>query len=118
VEAVPGRGSWYDNGPGQAAALARLRAEHADLLAALDCDVAPPYRFALAAALSFHWCVGGFLSEGRRQMDRALAVAPEPTPARGRALLAAIWVAQTQGDLAAAGRWLDEAEALASNISR
>ncbi|WP_330351324.1 ATP-binding protein [Streptomyces sp. NBC_00582] len=105
---------WY--GRGQAEALARLRAEHPNLLAALDQDADPQARLALAAALGFHWCVGGFLSEGRRQCDVALAAAPEPTPERGRALCVAAWVALTQGDLAAADRWLDEADALAEQL--
>jgi predicted ATPase/DNA-binding response OmpR family regulator len=102
--------SWY--GPGQEENLARLRAEHANLLAALDYDAEPRPRLALVAALCWHWCAGGFLSEGRRQFERALAAAPEPSAERARALLAAVWVAQTQGDLATADRWLDEAEAL------
>ncbi|SHH31492.1 ATP-binding protein [Streptomyces sp. 3214.6] len=105
---------WY--GPGQAEALARLRVEYTNLLAALDCGAGPQFRFALAAALAFHWCAGGFLSEGRRQFDRVLAVASDPTPQRARALLAAVWVAQTQGDLAAANHWLDEAEALGEQL--
>ncbi|MCG7210073.1 ATP-binding protein [Streptomyces arenae] len=105
---------WF--GPGQAQALNQLRAEHTNLLAALDCDADPQIKLVLAAALGFHWCAGGFLSEGRRQFDRALAAAPECTLARGRALLGACWVALTQGDLAAADRWLDEAEALAEQL--
>ncbi|MGQ4358394.1 LuxR C-terminal-related transcriptional regulator [Streptomyces sp. SAS_272] len=105
---------WY--GPGQVQDLARLRAEHPNLLAALGWDTDPQARLALAGALAFHWIVGGFLTEGRRQLDRILAAAPEPTPVRGQALLAAIWVAQTQGDLVAADRWLDEAETLAEQL--
>ncbi|KUL31863.1 LuxR family transcriptional regulator [Streptomyces regalis] len=102
--------NWY--GPGQVENLARLRAEHANLLVALDYDGDPRPRFALAAALCWHWCVGGFLSDVRRQFERALAAAPEPSVERARALLAATWVAQMQGDLATADRWLDEADAL------
>ncbi|GAA3796736.1 hypothetical protein GCM10022403_033310 [Streptomyces coacervatus] len=102
--------NWY--GPGQEENLARLRAEHANLLAALDYEGEPRPRLALVAALSWHWCVGGFLSEGRRQFERALAAAPEPSEERARALLAAVWVAQTQGDLATADSWLEEADAL------
>jgi len=49
-------------------------------------------------------------------LERALAAAPEPTPERAQALLAAIWVAQTQGDLATADRWLDEADALGERL--
>lgn len=102
---------WY--GPGQEEALTRLRAEHANLLAALAHDDDPQATLALAAALRFHWCAGGFLAEGRRQLGRALAAAPEPTSARARALCAASWVALVQSDRAAADRWLAEAGELA-----
>ncbi|WP_307835272.1 ATP-binding protein [Streptomyces adelaidensis] len=103
-------------GPGQQEGLVRLRTEHANLLAALDCGGDPQAVLALAAALRFHWCVGGFLGEGRRQFDRVLAAAPEPTPARARALWVAAWVAVLQGDLAAAHRWLDEAGELGERL--
>ncbi|MEU6228991.1 LuxR C-terminal-related transcriptional regulator [Streptomyces sp. NPDC047042] len=99
--------NWY--GPGQEEALARLRVEHPNLLAALGHDDDPQATLALTAALRFHWCAGGFLGEGRRQLERALAAAPEPTPARARALCAASWVALLQGDHAAADQWLAEA---------
>ncbi|MET7655036.1 MULTISPECIES: LuxR C-terminal-related transcriptional regulator [unclassified Streptomyces] len=99
--------NWY--GPGQEEALARLRAAHPNLVAALGYDSDPQATLALAAALRFHWCAGGFLGEGRRQLDRALAAAPEPTPARARALCAASWVALLQGDHVAADQWLTEA---------
>ncbi|GAA2518686.1 response regulator [Streptomyces longisporus] len=102
--------NWY--GPDQVENLARLRVEHPNLLAALDYEGDPRSRLALVAALRWHWCAGGFLSEGRRQFERVLAAAPEPGPERARALLVAVWAAQTQGDLATADRWLDEADAL------
>jgi hypothetical protein len=118
---------WF--GPDQAEILARLRAEHTNLLTALDqrgetvaaavtsgWDGRPMLRpsagnhvpsesggqqaaLALAGALLFHWVAGGFLGEGRRQLERALAMAPEPTAERGRALVAAAYVAQMQFDL-------------------
>jgi predicted ATPase len=98
---------WY--GPGQEEALTCLRAEHANLLAALAYGDDLQATLELAAALRYHWCAGGFLAEGRRQLDRALAAAPEPTPARARALCAASWVALLQSDHRAADRWLAEA---------
>ncbi|WP_063774729.1 winged helix-turn-helix domain-containing protein [Kitasatospora azatica] len=106
--------TWY--GPGQSEKLAGLRVEHANLLAALDYDGDPRPRFALAADLCWHWCTGGFLSEGRRWFDQAFAASSEPSPERARALLSATWVAQTQGDLATADRWLDEADALGESL--
>ncbi|MFF6804452.1 LuxR C-terminal-related transcriptional regulator [Streptomyces sp. NPDC012616] len=107
-------GRWF--GPGQAEDLARLRADHANLLAALDCEGDPRMRLMLASALRYHWCAGGFLGEGRRQFERALAAAPERTPARAWALPFAAWVAQMQGDPTAARRWLDEADALGEQL--
>jgi predicted ATPase/DNA-binding CsgD family transcriptional regulator len=119
-------------GPRQSEILARLRAEHSNLLAALDhghMDVVPgrePQDAAgdnyaqdtleLAAALVFHWTAGGFLSDGRRHLERALARAPEPTPARASALLVAVHVAQCQSDLTAADEWLAEADELAEKL--
>ncbi|MGW0584095.1 ATP-binding protein, partial [Streptomyces sp. NPDC002920] len=103
-------------GPGQEEALARLRAEHGNLLAALDCGDDPQATLSLVTALRFHWCVGGFLGEGRRRFDRSLAAAPEPTPVRAGALWAAAWVALLQGDSAAADRWLDEAGTLGEQL--
>lgn len=106
--------NWH--GPGQEENLARLRTEHTNLLAALDYDAEPRPRLALASALCWHWCAGGFLSEGRRQFERVLAAAPEPSAERARALLVAAWVAQTQGDLVNADRWLDEADTLGRRL--
>ncbi|MGC9537377.1 ATP-binding protein [Streptomyces sp. UG1] len=135
---------WF--GPGQEEALARMRAEHGNFRAALEfgtrvhpagaapvpagpakAEPHPPEHgvtdpadaqqaLRLAAALRFHWCADGFLSEGRRHFDRLLAAAPEPTPVRARALWAAAWVAILQGDLATADRWLDEAEELGERL--
>ncbi|WP_105967758.1 ATP-binding protein [Streptomyces geranii] len=135
---------WF--GPGQEQAMARLRAEHDNLLAALDyaaqaqtttsqsvaavgAGTAEPSQvyeasepgdgqawLGLAAALRFHWCCNGFLSEGRRQFERALTAVATPVPARATALWAAAWVAVMQGDLDTADRWLDEAAGLAEQL--
>ncbi|MGW1783670.1 ATP-binding protein [Streptomyces sp. NPDC002143] len=135
---------WF--GPCQAEILARLRAEHGNLLAALEYrggtrvspmvpatevrsglkPAAEPPRasgsgdrqaaLTLTAALVYHWVAGGFLGEGRRQLERALGEAPEPTTARARALVAAAHVAQVQYDLTVADRWLGEAQELAEGL--
>ncbi|WP_327731397.1 LuxR C-terminal-related transcriptional regulator [Streptomyces sp. NBC_00487] len=105
---------WY--GPGQQESLTRLRAEHANLRAALVQGGDPQAILALVAALRFHWCEGSFLGEGRRWLDQALAAAPEPSPARARALWVAGWVAVLQRDHAAAHRWLDEAAELGERL--
>ncbi|MGW0945444.1 ATP-binding protein [Streptomyces sp. NPDC002623] len=130
---------WY--GPGQEEALARLRAEHTDLLAALErgwsaqvtsksgsleAGAARPAGpepgeaqtyLALVGALRFHWCCNGFLGEGRRQFERLLAAVPDPVPARAVALWSASWAAVMQGDLKVADRWLDEADELGERLN-
>ncbi|MEU6381798.1 LuxR C-terminal-related transcriptional regulator [Streptomyces sp. NPDC046909] len=105
---------WY--GPGQLTSLARLRAEHADLSAALAGGEDPQGTLALVVALRFHWCEGGFLGEGRRWLERALAAAPEPGPVRARALWVGAWVALLQRDHTTAHRWLDGAEQLGERL--
>ncbi|MGW0578504.1 ATP-binding protein [Streptomyces sp. NPDC002920] len=105
---------WY--GPGQEEGLARLRAEHGNLRAALEHSDAGT-ALALVAALRFHWCADGFLGEGRRWLDRALAASPEPTAARARALWVAAWAALLQGDHPAADRSLAEAGELGARLN-
>ncbi|MGW1784972.1 ATP-binding protein [Streptomyces sp. NPDC002143] len=105
---------WY--GPRQREGLTRLRAEHANLLAALDRGGDPQATLALAIALRFHWCEDGRLGERRRWLDQALAAALEPTPARARALWSAAWGAVLQRDHATAYRLLDEAAELGEQL--
>ncbi|WP_327743357.1 LuxR C-terminal-related transcriptional regulator [Streptomyces europaeiscabiei] len=133
---------WF--GPSQVEILDWLRADHGNLLAALEhpeegaggqlgtdnghrpepdaagrgVNVPAPeqVRLRLAAALVYYWIAGGLLSEGRRQLERALAAAAEPTGARARALVEAAYITQTQYDLAAADRFLEEAEELAGRL--
>ncbi|WP_405765323.1 ATP-binding protein [Streptomyces sp. NBC_01538] len=122
---------WY--GPGQQEALGRLRAEHANLRMALEFSNGSPDNdgdsdagvdlgadaqagLALAAALRFHWCANGLLGEGRQQLDRALAAAPEPTLSRARALSAAAYLALLQADPATAQSRLDEVERLGHQL--
>ncbi|MGY1495854.1 ATP-binding protein [Streptomyces sp. QTS52] len=105
---------WH--GSGRLRSLILLRAEHADLRAALARGGDPQATLALAAALRLHWCEGGFLGEGRRWLDHALAAAPEPSPARARALWVAGWVAALQRDHATAYRRVDEAAELGERL--
>lgn len=106
--------SWY--GPGQQENLTQLRAEQAHLRMALEQGGDPQATLELAAALRFHWCEGGFLSEGSRWLDRALTAAPQPTPARARALWIATWIALLRCDHTAASRLLDEATELGQRL--
>ncbi|MDX2935538.1 ATP-binding protein [Streptomyces ipomoeae] len=105
---------WY--GPVHQENLTRLRAELAQLRAALRQGGDPQATLALAVALRFHWCEGGFLGEGRLCLDRALAAAPEPTPGRAKALWVAAWIAVLQSDHATAHRRLDQAAELGDQL--
>lgn len=109
------------NGPGQEAGLARLRADHRNLRAALEwCASDPGSRregLALVAALRYHWCVDGFLSEGRRWLDRMLALPGTSTvepELRAKALWVAAWATLLQGDYDIVETRLDECEMFAS----
>ncbi|MFG1997830.1 ATP-binding protein [Spirillospora sp. NPDC048911] len=107
-------------GPGQEAALARLRADHGDLRAALELCISDPEgpRAALlmTAALRQHWYADGFLPEGRRWVDRALDLPGQPVAERATALWVAAWVSLLQGDLDVAKSRLAECEALAKEV--
>jgi predicted ATPase/DNA-binding CsgD family transcriptional regulator len=110
-------------GPGQVAALAGMREDHPNLVAALEWSCARPDEVnaavALAAALRYHWVVGGYLGEGRRWLDQVLDARPsgEPDPAeRGAALWVIGWVALVQGDWAAADVRLAECTRLAAEL--
>ncbi|MFI6449229.1 tetratricopeptide repeat protein [Kitasatospora sp. NPDC050543] len=68
----------------------RLEADHDNLRAALRSALErdPESALRLAAALRLFWAERGYLAEGRRLLDDALAAAPAPTPLRARALMA------------------------------
>ncbi|MEV6320668.1 LuxR C-terminal-related transcriptional regulator [Nocardia sp. NPDC051787] len=109
-------GRW--NGPGQAAGLAQLRAEHGNLQAALGWATSEPATsrdaLALVTALRYHWATDGFLGDGRRWIDRALRIADPNCPERIPALWVAGWVMLLQGDHDAADQALDECATLAA----
>ena len=112
------RAGWW--GPGQAATLARLRTDRAELQSALtaavteeggtplDVDAA----LDLFANLRYHWAVGGFVREGRAWSERLLVLPGAAADRRLPALLTAAWLCLLQGDLTDAAALLSEAEAL------
>lgn len=103
--------------PGQQTGLARLRTEHANLRTAIETSMADPdgpeSALALVSALRQHWYADAFLGEGRRWLDRVLAL-PHHGPdggARTDALWVAAWVCLLQGDQALARERLTACEA-------
>ncbi|MER5642584.1 AAA family ATPase [Kitasatospora sp. NPDC002227] len=99
-----GEAEWF--GPRQAETAERTRLAHPNLRAALEFSLAEPgeeqQALLLAGTLWYYWVGSGHLGEGRHWLDRALALAPEPTKARAKALWVTGYMATLQGDLARA----------------
>jgi non-specific serine/threonine protein kinase len=94
----------------------RLHAERANFWAAMEYCLSSPGEvrqgLRLAAALWFYWVARGFVRDGRRWLNRALAADTEPTVERARALWITGWIAFLQGDNAASLQLLREATAV------
>jgi predicted ATPase/DNA-binding SARP family transcriptional activator/DNA-binding NarL/FixJ family response regulator len=91
-------------GPQQAARLERLEAEHDNLRAALSWSLERGEEAELglrvAGALGQFWYLRGYLGEGRRWLEEALAKSsPASTAARANALHRLSFLAYLQGDL-------------------
>jgi non-specific serine/threonine protein kinase len=105
-------------GAADAAWIARLEADHANLRAAIDWALRDASRagiaLRMAAALHWFWFTRGRLREGRRALARALALdAPEASVLRARALIALGMMAVWQSDLdAVPGAMKEGAKAL------
>ncbi|REH38028.1 non-specific serine/threonine protein kinase [Kutzneria buriramensis] len=95
---------WF--GQDQEQTFRRTHAERDNLRAALEfCLTAPGQSqigLGLAGTLCFYWVGCGFLAEGRRWLDRALALDTNPSHARAKALWVNGYVCILQGDFAAA----------------
>src|SRR5581483_8537408 len=110
---------WY--GPRQEEGLARLRDEHPNLRSALEFSLADPTGPGVAlefmVALRNHWYADGYLAEGRRWLDLALALpGSDADNARAHALWVAAWVCLLQGAAPAARARLDDCDALAATL--
>ncbi len=87
LELVESLEQLYD-GSEQILALDRLEQEHANIRAALDWFVSrreAERGLRLAGSLWMFWQIRGYLSEGRQQYERLLALADDGVPARVRA---------------------------------
>ncbi|MEU7746012.1 LuxR C-terminal-related transcriptional regulator [Nonomuraea sp. NPDC049158] len=103
-------------GPSQVAWFDRLQLEHANLRTALDSFYGDPAEvragLGMAADLLYHWITSYYLGEGRRWLDRGLAMDTEPSEVRARALWANSWLAIIQADITAASTMLEESRIL------
>jgi predicted ATPase/DNA-binding CsgD family transcriptional regulator len=108
---------WFS--PRQVEWLGRFHREIANLRAALEFSLSEPGQaregLALASALSNFWA-SGLLGEGRRWLDRALALDHEPTPERARALWVTAGQALALRDVSGALGRLAEARDLARRL--
>lgn len=104
-------------GPNQPLALAALREDHPNLIAALEWSVATAGEESqaarLASLLRYHWIAGGRLSDGRRWLERILGLVVDQSPERGAALWVAAWVCLIQGDRDRAEELLEECRTIA-----
>jgi predicted ATPase len=99
--------------------IARLERDHDNLRAAIDRlgsrrDGAAEAR--LAGTLWRFWYLAGHLAEGRSRLERAVAVHPEPTPARVKALIGAAVMAVNSADPASARDRAEEALRLSGQL--
>ncbi len=109
---------WF--GPRQIQWTERIVAEMPNLREALDFSLVDSGEGALVMAGAMHpvWLARGMLTEGRRWLDRALAVtAREPNGDRIRALYAAATIAGMQGDMVAAKTRVAEARSLTEQVT-
>jgi predicted ATPase/DNA-binding SARP family transcriptional activator len=83
-----------------------LDVEHDNLRAALSSGLAddPAVALQLAVSLWRFWLARGHFAQGSRWLEATLAAAPQRTPLRARALLAAVAMSVRRGDLSAAVR--------------
>ncbi|RKT88231.1 ATP-binding protein [Saccharopolyspora antimicrobica] len=99
--AEQGAREWF--GPDQLAWRDRIAAEHDNLRAALEFCATQPGQvqegLRLAGALWFYWTACGLIAEGRKWLDRLLALDTTPTAPRATALWVCSWLASHQGDL-------------------
>ncbi|MEY9846853.1 putative ATPase [Streptacidiphilus sp. BW17] len=96
-----GEVEWFS--PRQLETCVRTERAHSNLRAALEYCLVEPGEEQLAlflvGTLWYFWVGCGHLAEGRMWLDRALALAPEPTDARAKALWVTGYLATLQGDL-------------------
>ncbi|WP_027929041.1 ATP-binding protein [Amycolatopsis thermoflava] len=105
---------WF--GPRQQQWCVDLRLEHTNLRAAFETGLDRGGATQLIGAPWFLWAAGFSFAEHRYWLERALAVDPEPSADRARALATLGLVAALQGDREAARRALDEGFAAAEAV--
>ncbi|MBB5159106.1 LuxR C-terminal-related transcriptional regulator [Saccharopolyspora phatthalungensis] len=116
--AVKAEAEWL--GAGHTTVFARLRAEHANLREAMEFSASQPGEAqagsVIAAALRFFWLSSGYVYEGRRWLDRLLALTAERDSVRVKALYVNGYLNTTLNNAPSATALLEEARALAMEL--
>ncbi|MGW4757702.1 ATP-binding protein [Streptomyces chartreusis] len=98
----------------------RLQREQANMRVALEFCLTEPGQaragLELAGALCVFWSFIGFLREGQRWTQRALALDPESTAARAKALHGCGWLLTLRGELEVALETIAECHLLAQRL--
>jgi len=107
-------------GPNELEWFASLRREQPNLRAALEYCLTEPGQaragVEIAGALLHYWVRSCSVSEGRYWLDRALALDPEPSAHRAKALWVDCWLALLQADMTTGQSLLDQARGLAHQL--
>ncbi len=107
-------------GDGQTGLLARVDSELPNLRAAIDRSLSAGGRtglgLALAGSLTALWVMRGHLTEGRKVLQAALDLSPEPSAERATALRGLALVSTLQGDWAEGERWSEACIALSRRL--
>ncbi len=107
----------WRHGPDQAGAAARLRREGSNIRAALEYSLSTPGQEAaglrLGVSCRLRWLFFGHVAEGRRWLERALALNPAPSRDRARALWIVASARCFMGEAASAFEPAEEVEAWA-----
>lgn len=110
---------WY--GPHQAELLSSSQRDHANLLSALEWSASTQGEehagLHFAALLRYHWTAGGYLSDGRRWLDRMLNLESNSSSERASALWVAAWICLVQGDRMPAQSYLAECREIAQALN-
>lgn len=100
---------------------AHLRAEHANIRAALDFCVTEPGEadagLAIASALWQYWVASGSVTEGEHWLDRLLALSPAPSALRAKSLWVRAWLAILQSQTTTATANLAESAELGEKLA-
>ncbi|MFI6603267.1 ATP-binding protein [Nonomuraea sp. NPDC050536] len=114
-----GEVDWF--GPDQVEWTLRLYTERSNLRVALEYSLTEPGEehagLEVAATLHILWMITGALREGCRWLKRALALNPEPTRARAKALWGHAYLLIVLGDIEAALSMLQECRTLGEQLN-